>query len=299
MSEEEVRRSITKAKKRLEIILEEHEGFFIAPSDITFINRLLDGVNKYMNRLSAYINTFTHKKQNGTRVFADYDGSIENRLMTPFGFGNYDNRIIERIIDHANYFKNHGEIRYKMGDKFVSLDEVREKINILIKSKFIPYQGKQVLTSILGQSLAYNHISTKQTMLIEDVFDGHNTKTNDEAQGVIYFHPHLRTKGFSVHNYDYANAKKIIMFALTGKKNTGTFANHKIVRFRKKFVNDQGIVDLSQLREDFKVSYRERSRFDRYIPVFDRLETYLNAADPEKYDINGLIEARPKALAEN
>ncbi|MBI4019700.1 MAG: hypothetical protein HY367_00080 [Candidatus Aenigmarchaeota archaeon] len=97
---------------------------------------------------------------NKMQEFAEYPDYVVPRKYS---------KVLERIAEHAEYYKKHKEIRYKIGDEFLAPEELAGKINPAIE-KCSPKKGDlNFLSGIIGRLNIGLYLSSEQVVIIERI----------------------------------------------------------------------------------------------------------------------------------
>ncbi len=160
MDKSQVRVQTNDVKKYLEGILSNYDGFFVARTDIKAIKEFIKEADDHYEGQIRASNCYSIDVQRGR-----CSGSYE---MKPYEFKIFGADIVERIIDHASQYKETGEVMYKIEDKFISSDEIIEKLNYLVNnSEDMSKDTKFLLKSFRSQVKKKFNLSAKQVRIIE------------------------------------------------------------------------------------------------------------------------------------
>lgn len=259
-------------KKKIEIselseIIQKNWKYFVTPADCRFLKNMINTIKEY---------------QKG-------GWNPKNIVENPQNIS-----VIERIVKHCEYYKEHKEARYLLNDEYITREHMLKVIkDMLEKAKHEPYlaeKQRSILGSI-GLQLKEDkgYLSAKQVMIVEMFMHEQNVK---EDKKIIFLFPN---DDLTDQYYDFA--ARIVDYALTGKKRTAwpkLNADEIMPVFWTKFFNGNRI-DLAPLADDAqKFDYGVR---DKYLEAISFLEKYLNRINPETHEIS-LRKAVPKTINE-
>jgi hypothetical protein len=241
-------------KNKLEKTLEKYDGFFIAKAD---------------------------KKR------------IQENIDDPIYREEFVNDSLSRVIEHAERYKQTGEIKYKINSEFKSLEDVRNILNELGNAPFLRSEYQKIIADIAYKidSGKLGNLSTRQIEVIESFLNKYKERTNEIEKGVVHF-------GLCWDDELYDYVKKSINYALGRGRRTFCPSNEEILEFRSKYVNKEGKVSLSGLNEEL-ANLSDREDISRkYTEAIKIFESYLQKADPNKYKIELLSRAVPLEYVE-
>ncbi len=269
--EEEVEHK-KQAQKYIDDILREFDGNFVSPADLKFLNEQKD-VGVYSR----------------TSELAD--------KLPPYSFMENKQRIISKIVSHARYFKDNGEVRYNINGLFLEPEEVRNLLAKYSGDPLISSDLKKYVQSFIIQYDNLLNLSSKQVVVIENITNYCDEFDRHQNLGVVRLKP---GKDPIYMSFVFEFVERAINYALGKGKKTDEISTDDLLKFRKRFVTPDG-VDLSSLRDRIEQTTAKQKTFNKYDKALSILQDFLNSADPAKYNYNGVNYgetpcARPKIL---
>jgi len=261
-------KSIETANKRLDEIIEKYDSI-ISSSDRKNIAQISEAIQIKKQEISA---EFNH-------------GVIDK--LNPVSLSKYDEKVLTKICAQAEYFQKNGCIRYEILDKYLTIDEVKEKIVSYLNSEFISQDSMRILYSISRYIDSKKELSSKQTVLVEKIFNFINPLQEIKEKGgavMIY-------RGWKREDMGYI--AKIINFGISKKLSNDFLQAEQFWQLREKFLTSEGTVNLSELEKNIfnyrrpnKNKRKEKSIKDSYVFFFRKLEEFLSQINPESHEIN-------------
>lgn len=284
MVQEHIQQSVESAKKHLEGILLEYDSHIIAGADRKYIGSLMGKVNDHIESEAKTANYKDISNAKGR--------DSEPYAMQPFSFSDEEIIILSKIQDHAEYMKNNGRIGYRLGLQFFTPEELETKLYSYMKDKFVFPRTKNLLSSFVRQINDSRNLSAKQIITFENLIDEVSKRKSEILSGSVDLIPYVPfgPAGMEIKEY----SQRIVNFVVgRGRKNC-IVSGEDILEMRKKYMTEEGKVDLNPLRKEIKTLSGNEKVFSKYEAAFSVLETYLNAIDPEKHIVDGLYSAKPR-----
>ena len=273
----EVEESVARAKQTLEQIMQECGDSFIAKGDHRFVETLLWRLESYVTTQADVVNLSEEGVRKGTLAAPSE--------MKPYQFSASDTDLLARIVDHSKYYKEHGEVRYRLRGQLSTPSQFQDVVEPYIGHEFSNPLNDRFLRSILFQLHKTKNLSALQVKSVENILDGVDGRQSGHDRGEIYFNP----KDWG---HPEEDASRIINYALGKGMGHVAVSGEDIIALRNKYLRE-GKVDLTTLREEIKRSVKPH-QVKYYMVAIRLLDTYLNSIDPKLHDIDRLYKATPK-----
>lgn len=252
----------------------ESEIYFVHRKDIQFIEELLKQIDSHYEEEVRKVNT----------------GIIREEEVVPYNISSGDRKIIDRIVEHAQQYKEFGKVKYRIQDQYMAPSEVENEIKEYYPSKFLNKNDVDFLNSILSNLNKHYNLSAKQIIHVERIFDTVDERKEKEKAGVICFDPTNDPKIYDM-------GKRLINCAIGRRMVSNAVSGEDVIEAKEKYFL-KGEAGLDELRESIKIELKNSKTKTRtlsdYEPVIKLLEKYMATINLNKYVIDGLKSATPR-----
>lgn len=283
MSLKQLMENVDKAKQHIDDIINEFGEFLISKKlDRDFLDYLKSQGDSHIRGVLDFLSTNSYSAED---------------ILSSFSFSEKDQNITSKIVSHAKYKKCYKHVKYDVNGKFLGKVEILDNFSMYLENSFISDKTRGYVSSFIYQLHGGYILPAKQILDWEELVNYANEVMKEEDRGIIRLNP---GRDLYYRPLTVTFIRRIINYALSGKKHISEVTFENILEFREKFMTSEG-VDLSGLKEKLRET-TIGGAFGGYKSAFSLLQNFLNCADPAKYDygyaiLDKKICATPKSLS--